>query len=40
MDEVSQILDDIEGVTMVHARYYDLCSEYYKVHYNKKYSIR
>ena len=31
MDEVSQILDDIEGVTMVHTWYYDLGSEYYKV---------
>lgn len=31
MEEVSKILDEIDGVTMVHARYYDLCSEYYKV---------
>lgn len=31
MEDVSQILDEIDGVTLVHARYYDLCSEYYKV---------
>ena len=31
MEEAGQLLDTIDGVTAVHARYYDFCSEYSKV---------
>ena len=31
MEEAGQLLDTIDGVTSVHSRYYDFCSEYSKV---------
>ena len=34
MEEAGTLLDTIDSVTSVHARYYDLCSEYNKVSNN------
>ena len=31
MEEVNGLLEAVDGVTAVHARYYDLCSNFHKV---------
>lgn len=31
MEEVNGLLETVDGVTAVHARYYDLCSSFHKV---------
>lgn len=31
MEEIGKILDDTDGVTPVHGRYYSLCSDFYRI---------
>lgn len=31
IEEAAGLLDNLNGITPVHARYYDLCSNYHKV---------
>lgn len=31
MEEINGLLETVDGVTAVHARYYDLCSSFHKV---------
>ena len=31
IEEAGLQLDSVDGITAVHARYYDLCSKYHKV---------